>query len=306
MRVGLLLLHFMVVSAAATGLDWETIPDHLTAGLDLDYSGPRLQERWDTLLGGIGEPFPTPRQVAAVRRRFPSSATPGMTATHEATAAQEAWAALFAGRLARTLELGAEAGSSGRAPAIYAQITYAFYLATSPTAKERLLREAVQDARDLLELIPDSRLGRFALAYALVRIMEDQQGAVSGRALREAKSTLERLLSERPESALCAALLGGIHGGPDLRQPFQRLARLIYGVTPEAMERSFATALRLRPDVPLVHVEYAHALVRTYADSRLNLALEHLRQAARMQPRSALEALDINYARGQLRELLED
>jgi cytochrome c-type biogenesis protein CcmH/NrfG len=77
-------------------------------------------------------------------------------------------------------------------------------------------------------------------------------------------------------------------------------ARLTHGASRDAALRHFDAALRLAPGLPVVALEYARAL-RALAPRETARRRELLQGAIAIEPADAMEALDIEAARADLR-----
>ena len=75
---------------------------------------------------------------------------------------------------------------------------------------------------------------------------------------------------------------------------------LTYGAKREAGEDHFRKALKLVPDSPIAHVEMANGLVLLHGKKALDEAGELYARAAALEPRDAMEMLDVLAARAEL------
>ena len=78
------------------------------------------------------------------------------------------------------------------------------------------------------------------------------------------------------------------------------VAGLTYGAKKEAGEEHFRKALKLAPDSPIARVEMANGLVMIHGKKALDEATRLYAEAARMEPRDAMERLDVEAARAEL------
>jgi len=83
-----------------------------------------------------------------------------------------------------------------------------------------------------------------------------------------------------------------------------KVGKLIGGVTYGASEREalehLERALELTPQAPIAHIEYANGLYLLYGDSRLDEVSEHYVSASEMEPKDAMEKLDVESALAEL------
>jgi len=75
------------------------------------------------------------------------------------------------------------------------------------------------------------------------------------------------------------------------------LAGLTYQASRKAALEHFQRALKLTPESPIAHLEYANGLLLLDAGSNREQALELYRQAAELEPADAMELLDVERAR---------
>jgi hypothetical protein len=72
---------------------------------------------------------------------------------------------------------------------------------------------------------------------------------------------------------------------------------LTYGAKREAGEEHFRKALKLAPDSPIAHIEMANGMVLMHGKEIARRGGQALRQGAKMEPRDAMEKLDVEAAR---------
>ena len=63
-----------------------------------------------------------------------------------------------------------------------------------------------------------------------------------------------------------------------------------------------ATALKLTPDSPIVHLEHGNLLLLLHGDRREDEAAEAFDKAAKLKPHDAMEALDARHAASQIED----
>ena len=75
---------------------------------------------------------------------------------------------------------------------------------------------------------------------------------------------------------------------------------LTYGAKKEAGEEHFRKALKLAPDSPIAHIEFANGLVMMHGKKALEEAAALYAKAAALEPRDAMEKLDVEAAKAEL------
>jgi hypothetical protein len=73
-----------------------------------------------------------------------------------------------------------------------------------------------------------------------------------------------------------------------------------YGASEKEALYHFETALKLCPKSPIAHIEYANGLYLLFGDKRLDEVTDLYIKASEMQPKDAMEQLDIAAAQAEL------
>jgi hypothetical protein len=85
---------------------------------------------------------------------------------------------------------------------------------------------------------------------------------------------------------------------------FDKVGKLIGGMTYGASEtralEHFEIALDLTPMSPIANIEFGNGLYLLYADSRLDEVTDLYIKASEMEPRDAMEKLDVESALAEL------
>ena len=63
---------------------------------------------------------------------------------------------------------------------------------------------------------------------------------------------------------------------------------------------SFEQAVKLFPESPIVHIEYANGLILLFGKSRIDEATRMYETAAKAKPADAMERLDVELAKSEL------
>jgi cytochrome c-type biogenesis protein CcmH/NrfG len=75
---------------------------------------------------------------------------------------------------------------------------------------------------------------------------------------------------------------------------------LTYGANAKEGEKHFRRALELAPDSPIARIEMANGLVMMHGKKMVEEAGRLYSEAARSEPRDAMEKLDVDAAREEL------
>ena len=75
---------------------------------------------------------------------------------------------------------------------------------------------------------------------------------------------------------------------------------LTYGAKASEAESHIKTALKLTPDSPIAHIEYANVLLLLHGDKKEDAAAASFEKAGKLKPRDAMEALDAAHANAQI------
>jgi tetratricopeptide (TPR) repeat protein len=78
------------------------------------------------------------------------------------------------------------------------------------------------------------------------------------------------------------------------------VAGMTYGAKKDGALEHFAMALKLFPESPIAHIEYANGLLRLFGKARIDAAAEEYGKAAAAKPMDAMEHLDVEAARAEL------
>jgi tetratricopeptide (TPR) repeat protein len=241
------------------------------------YAGEALKKNWARLHRGDCEPFPRDAGV------------------------QEAWRAYHRGDFAQAVALGLEAGGAGITVANKAQSIYANCLEKKEAARMALLEEAMQRAHDQASDDPGNPNAHYQYAYAAGRY---SQGISVAKALAQGfggriRAALEATLELAPKHAEAHTAMGTYHAEV-IDKVGALVGGLTYGAKKEAAEAHFRRAVELAPDSPIALVEYANGLVMLHGRKAVEQASALYGKAAAMEPRDAMERLDVEAARAEL------
>ena len=253
---------------------WKSFPHPSKAYV---YAGEALKKNWDRLHRGDCEPYP------------------------KDAAAQEAWRLFHQGRFAEAVEAGLAAGGAGVTAANKAQAIYASGVETKDAAKVALLEEVMQRAQAQAKAEPKNVNAHYLFAYAAGRY---SQRISVAKALAQGyggriRAALEAALKLQPKHADAHIAMGAWHA-EILDKVGALVGGLTYGAKKEAGEEHFRKALKLAPDSPIAHVEMANGLVMIHGKKAVEEATRLYARAADIEPRDAMERLDVEAARAEI------
>lgn len=253
---------------------WKPFPHEDTA---FDYAGKALQKAWKHLHAGDCEPWP------------------------DDTGLQEAWRAFHRGDFERAVELADKKGIEGHAAANKATGIYATYLETDERRQIECYKSAIARSEKAIEALPDDpnshyfyafNLGRYSQSISVVKALKQGVGG-------KIHSSLQRTLELAPKHAEAHTALGMYHA-----EIIDKVGKLIgsmtYGASESKALEHFQAGLELTPHSPIAHIEYGNGLYLMYGDDRLEEVTELYIQASEMQPRDAMEKLDVESALAEL------
>jgi tetratricopeptide (TPR) repeat protein len=259
----------------ATMAQWSTVPH---AG-DYRFDAATVSSQWTRLHAGDAEPLPQQGELL------------------------DAWAMLHNGDFQGAVEAGLRAGGAGVTLANKAMCMYANYLEKREQARLDLFMQAAQRAQSQAAQEPGNPNAWYWQAYALGRY---SQAISVAKALAQGlagriKEALERAIKLEPRHADAHIALGTFHA-----EVIDKVGPLVAGMTYGASKalglQLFDDGLRLNPASPIAMIEYANGLLMLDGDARLGEATRLYEQAARCEPRDAVERLQVELARTELVE----
>ncbi len=241
------------------------------------YAGESLRKHWERLHRGDCEPFP------------------------KDTAVQEAWRAYHRGAFAEAVAQGLAAGGAGVTVANKAQSIYANSLEKKPAARLALFEEAMQRAQAQAAAEPKNPNAHYQFAYAAGRY---SQGISVAKALAQGlggriRAALEATLKLAPRHGEAHIAMGTYHAEV-IDKVGALVGGLTYGARREAGEEHFRKALKLLPDSPIAHLEFANGLVMMHGRKAVEEAAALYAKAAALEPKDAMERLDVEAAKAEL------
>jgi tetratricopeptide (TPR) repeat protein len=253
---------------------WTAFPH---ADASYSYAGGALKKSWSRLHRGDCEPFPGDAAVA------------------------EAWRLFHAGAFAQAVENGRTTHGPGLNAAVKAQCIYANYLERDAKIRLALFQEAARWADERRAAAPTDANAHYLYAFALGRY---GQGISVVKALAQGfggkiRDALTRALELAPKHAEAAAAFGA-YQSEVIDKVGGVVAGLTYGAKKDSAIRYFEQALKLFPESPIVHIEYANGLILLFGKTRIDEATRLYEQAAAAKPADAMERLDVELAKGEL------
>lgn len=283
---------------AAKKSAWAKFPHDAKA---FDFAGEALKKAWPALHAGDAEPYPDDRRAAALIKAAGKAAPKGQDDAALAMALQDAWRAFHRGEFRRAFEAGEALGPVGASVACKALAIHATYLVDDEGERLRRYEQAGKLAEAAIAALPGEPNSHYRYAHAMGRY---SQGISIARALKlglatKVRKALEQALELAPRHAEAHTALGLYHA-----EIIGKIGALVGGMTYGAKagdaEKHLATALRLTPEAPIVHVEYAHLLLLLHGDKREDAAAAAFEKAGKLKPRDAMETLDAEFAKAQL------
>ena len=241
------------------------------------YAGEALRKNWARLHRGDCEPFPKEPEV------------------------QGAWRAYHRGDFAEAVALGLAAGGAGITVANKAQSIYANGLERKEAVRMALLEEAMKRAQAQSVAAPKNANAHYQYAYAAGRY---SQGISVAKALAQGyggriRAALEATLRLAPKHAEAHTAMGTYHAEV-IDKVGALVGGLTYGARKDTGEEHFRKALELAPDSPIAHSEFANGLVMMHGKKALEEASDLYARAAALEPRDAMEKLDVEAAKAEL------
>lgn len=254
---------------------WTAFP-HLG---DFHFDGGSVRKHWERLHAGDAEPLPREPEVI------------------------EAWIFFHNGEFQRAAQAGLKAGGGGITVANKATAIYASYLEKKEKTKLDLLMEVAQRAEAQAAQDAKNPNAWYWQAYALGRY---SQGISVAKALAQGlgsrvKESLERTIKLQPKHADAYIALAAFHA-----EVIDKVGSLIggmtYGAKRETGLKLYQDAMKINPSSPLGMIEYANGMVMLEGDRRIKEATKLYEQAAGSKPMDAVERLDVELAKAELKE----
>lgn len=282
------------------------------------YSDQQIKEKWDYLMRGLKVPYPSAAFLERQFKKYPflKDGIEGFNGDYAGLEKRyvDVWRKFFAGDFQTAREEGLKLGPLGTIPALFSQLMYAIYLTERQTVKYMLLQDVANTAKSYFkdveaaendpEVQAVAAAVRLGYAYAIARIAEESPIpiVVARRYIGKIKGNSEAITEMMPDHPLGHAFRAGVDAGI-MRRVGKFTGRMTYGARTTTVEESFAKALKLAPDIPIVSYEYGNALIYMNRKRDLNEAMKRLEDATKMRPQFSMDALDTMYAFKRLQEV---
>ena len=282
------------------------------------YSDQQIKEKWDYLMRGLKVPYPSAAFLERQFKKYPflKDGIEGFNGDFASLEKRyvDVWRKFFAGDFQAAREEGLKLGPLGQIPALFSQLMYAIYLTERQTVKYMLLQDVANTAKSYFkdmepaeqdpEVQAVAAAVRLGYAYAIARIAEESPIpiVVARRYIGKIKGNSEAITEMMPDHPLGHAFRAGVDAGI-MRRVGKFTGRMTYGARTTTVEESFAKALKLAPDIPIVSYEYGNALIYMNRKRDLNEAMKRLEDATKMRPQFSMDALDTMYAFKRLQEV---
>lgn len=288
-------------------------------GAAFDYTPEQIREWWPDLMHGFNLPYPSPEFLRHLAEKYPDVVKkdmPDFDGDYDRLSREiiDVVRLFFRGDFQKAMVKGNTLGPLGRIPGKVSQAIYAIYVESSLTDKHMLLQDvadtviAYADLLDRLKKDPEFRseyvLMRVAYSYALGRMAEDVpiRVAVARNYPFKLIHATNAALEIEPENPLALALRAGIDANI-VRKIGKATGRITFGAKQSEVDDYFERALKVAPDLALIHYEYANAMLYLNKKRGIPQAMTELQAAMKARPRMAMEALDSMYAAKRLKEV---
>jgi tetratricopeptide (TPR) repeat protein len=244
---------------------------------DYSYDTAAIKKHWARLHRGDAESYPKSAQVL------------------------DAWRFHHAGDFQQAVALGNAAGAAGVNAAVKAQTVYASHLETHEATRLALLEQAFGWADAWRRKSPEDANAHYLYAYALGRYGQGISVAKAlaqgfGGKIKEALTTAIQLAPKHAE----AHTAFGAYQSEVIDKVGALVAGMTYGAKKDSAVQHFETALKIFPESPIAHIEYANGLLRLFGKARIDEAARLYEKAAAAKPMDAMERLDVEAAKAEL------
>lgn len=282
---------------AAKSSKWAPFPHDAKA---YAYAGDALKKAWPALHAGDQEPYPDEKR-AKVLIAAAGKAAKGIAADDLAQQLQEAWRAFHRGAFQAAYEAGEALGPLGASVAVKAVGIHATYLVDDEAEQLKRFEQAAKLAEAAIKALPDEANSHYRHAFALGRY---SQGLSIAKALKQGiagkvRAALDATLERSPKHAEAHTALALYHA-EIIDKIGAMIGGLTYGAKASEAESHIKTALKLTPESPIAHVEYANVLLLLHGDKKEDAAAAAFEKAGKLKPRDAMEALDAAHANAQI------
>ncbi len=282
---------------AAKSSKWAPFPHDAKA---YAYAGDALKKAWPTLHAGDQEPYPDEKRAKTLIAAA-GKAAKAIEPADLAQRLQDAWRAFHRGDFQAAYEAGEALGPLGASVAVKAIGIHATYLVEDEAEQLKRFEQAAKLAEAAIKALPDEANSHYRHAFALGRY---SQGLSIAKALKQGiagkvRAALDATLEREPKHAEAHTALALYHA-EIIDKIGAMIGGLTYGAKASEAESHIKTALKLTPDSPIAHVEYANVLLLLHGDKKEDAAASSFEKAGKLKPRDAMEALDAAHANAQI------
>ena len=280
--------------------EWTSFPHDAST---FNYANASLASNWQSLHLGDCVVFPDKSWVEECLQQAPAAAPQDFDGDLEKLAfnVQESWRSFHAGAFEQAVIHSEACGWLAHACANKAGGVYASHLEPNETREHACYLAAIERAERASSLFPDDPNSHYFRAYNLGRygqsisIVEALRRGMAGKI----HNSLGRTLDLNDEHAEAHTAMGMYHA-EIINKVGKMIGGMTYGASISDAESHLERAVALSPDSPIAHIEYGNGLYLLFGDKRLDEVTDLYIRASEMQPRDAMEKLDIELARSEL------
>jgi len=279
---------------------WTRFPH---ANSDYLYEGGRLLKAWPVLHRGDCVAFPDSSQVQRILDEFPQAAPEPFDGDFSALAetVQDAWRCFHSGDFHQAVLVSEKCGQLAHAAANKAEGIYATYLEADEAKQQARYLSAIARAETAIQTLPDDpnshyfhafNLGRYSQSISVIKALSQGIGG-------KIQTSLQNTLELQPDHAEAHTAMGMYHA-EIINKVGKMLGKMTYGASAAKAIEHFDRALELTPDSPIAHIEYGNGLYLLFEDDRIDEVTDLYVKASEMQPKDAMEKLDVGAALAEL------
>ena len=278
-------------------LTWTALPGKHK---DFDYDATSLKKAWPHLHVGDGEPYPDAKRAEHLLKSSGKSAPKGFNAEELAVQLQHAWLAFHRGEFQQAFELGHDLGPCGASVATKAIGIHATYLVKKPEDKLQRYELLAEMAEQAMAALPKEANSHYRLAFGLGRYSQSISiaKALSMGLAGKVKKALDTCLQLNPKHAE-AHLASCLWHAEIINKVGSTLGSFTYGAKQKLAQEHIKTALKLAPQMPIVHSEHAQMLLLLDEDNEQEAA-DAFERATLCKPLDAMDFLDARFAKEQI------
>jgi tetratricopeptide (TPR) repeat protein len=267
---------------------------------EFDYDLSTLHKAWSKLHVGDGEEYPDQKRAEQLIKAAGKFAPKGMNASILAEQLQSAWLAFHRGEFQKAFEIGSELGPCGTSVAAKAIGIHATYLVKKPAEQMERYKLLVEIAEQAIDALPKEANSHYRLAYGLGRYSQSISiaKALSMGLAGKVKKALDMCLKLNPKHAE-AHLASALWHAEIINKVGSTLGSFTYGAKQKLAEEHIKTALKLAPNMPIVHAEHAQMLLLLDEDNEQEAA-DAFERASELKPLDAMDFLDGRFAKDQI------